>query len=114
MNRKKEAKKAALYSFLLTGWGQFYNKKKKLGIKLMSYSILGLIVCVIGVYLILKSYIFYTSFTNTIYYKSGIGIMSIGFIVIISVGLYSALEAYNTVLRKEESSKDEKKNREGV
>lgn len=101
MNKKKEAKKAALYSLILTGWGQFYNKKKALGIKLMSFSFIGLLVCAAGIYLLLKSYIFFSHFTNTIRYKSGIGMFTLGVIIMIGVGIYSSVEAYRTVLKKE-------------
>lgn len=105
MKKEKNSKKVILYSFLLTGWGQFYHNKRKLGIILMVFSVFGLITSLTGVYLIFKSYIYFSNYFNTVYCKVGIGLLSLGFLVMISVGGYSVIDSYKTVKEKEELDK---------
>ena len=83
---------AAVLSFVLSGLGQIYNGEIKKGLWLISLSVTGTVIVVLGVIILAGSF-FYHILSPAWLFAGGAGIF-FGGIVVCTVGLYSIFDAY--------------------
>lgn len=93
MRENKEPRRAVYLSILLTGLGQVYNRQIKLGVVLICFSLVGILISLAGIYLLVKFY-FLSQFPTFVYVRWGIVLLIVGWIIILGLGIYSAVNAY--------------------
>ncbi|MGE5197157.1 MAG: hypothetical protein ACM3IL_01465 [Deltaproteobacteria bacterium] len=89
---------AAVLSFVFNGLGQFYNGQIFKGLVIMSFSVFGMLILIIGAILIGFYLTGKSLFAAQIIL--GISLFLAGLFFVCVIGIYSIVDAYQTALKK--------------
>lgn len=93
---------SAVLSFLVSGLGQLYNGEIKKGLWIIFFSVISILMIIIGAFLIGYWFFFYSreGAINYIKLRWGLFLFCLGLLFICFIGIYSIFDAYNTAKQK--------------